>query len=388
MQAQGVSAAVGYQTETTFGVVPAAPALKNLFFLSESIGEKVALETSQIIRSNRNPTKAVRGNRDVSGSIKTELTPQMGTLLKGALGVSTPSGAQSPYTHTIKVGALPSFVFEKGFTDLAQYLLFFGCKIGKMSLSVRPSGFQELSFDLMGAYQAQSLKYDAQSANFTVGETATGAGGATGLIMGDVDGGTSGKLILTNVAGTYVNDEALADGGVPGAATVDGTLGDSSIDSSFTDPGHTPFDGASISVIQDGGADIAYISSVDITIDNALDGDSYVIGGGGRRRSVNDGKSKLSGTITALFESMALYKKAMQYTESSLKITYTLGTGAGTAGNESMEILIPELVFAMETPVIEGPKGILYKGPFEAYYNDGAGASAIQITLMNAEATI
>lgn len=71
-----------------------------------------------------------------------------------------------------------------------------------------------------------------------------------------------------------------------------------------------------------------------------------------------------------------------------MKIAWTLGTGAGTAGNESLEILIPELKFSKETPVIDGPGGILYKGPFEAYYDNAVEATAIQAILKNAEATI
>lgn len=390
-QAKGSNSYLAFQEETTFSVVPASPALKYIYFNSESLGEKINLVSSQIIRSNRNPTKPVRGNRDVSGSIKTELAPSLGSLLKGVLGAVSTTGAGSPYTHAITIDSeLPSFIFEKGFTDISQYLLYLGCKINKFSLSAKAEGFQDVTFDLAGAYEARALGYDTQSANFTVGKTLTGGtSSATGLIKGDVDGGTSGTLILINDTGTFANDETITDNNSsPGSAAANGTLGGSPLDSSITDLGHSPFDGFTITTVQEGGSDAAIVTQIELNVENSLDVSNYVIGGGGIRRTVPEAKIKVSGTMTCLFESMATYIKAMRSTESSLKIIYSHGTGAGTAGNEYLEFSIPELFFSKETPVIEGPGGILYQGPFEAFYDNAAGASALQITLKNAEATI
>jgi hypothetical protein len=73
--------------------------------------------------------------------------------------------------------------------------------------------------------QVGSLNFDNQMANFTVGKTATGAGGATGVIYSQTDSGASGTLRLKGVTGTFVNNEALVDNnGTPGAALVDGTF--------------------------------------------------------------------------------------------------------------------------------------------------------------------
>lgn len=390
-QAKGSNSYLAFQEETTFSVVPASPALKYAYFTSESIGETINLVTSQVIRSNRNPTKPVRGNRDVSGSIKTELAPSLGSFLKGVLGTDTPAGGGSPYTHTITVGStLPSFIFEKGFTDISKYLLYLGCKINKFTLSAKSEGFQDVTIELSGAYEAQNLAYDTETATFTVGKTLTGGtSSATGLIKGLVDAGTTGNLILINDTGTFQNDETVADNNSsPGSATSNGTLGGAALDASITDLGHSPFDGFTISTVQEGGSDIAYVTTIDLSIENNLDTSNFVIGGGGIRRSVPEGKIKISGTMTCLFESMSHYIKAMRSTESSLKIIYSHGTGAGTAGNEYLEFYIPELYFSKETPVIEGSGGILYKGPFEAFYHDDVGESAIKITLKNAEATI
>ncbi len=61
------------------------------------------------------------------------------------------------YTHTFKSGGiLPSFVVEKGFTDIAQYFLYTGCKVGKMTLNLDPEAVQKISFDFTGKNEAVS----------------------------------------------------------------------------------------------------------------------------------------------------------------------------------------------------------------------------------------
>lgn len=82
-------------------------------------------------------------------------------------------------------------------------------------------------------YPQAQLAYDAQSANFTVGLVVTGGtSGATGTILSDTDGGTSGALTLTDVTGTFLDNEALTDSG-SGAAVVNGVLSSTKWDATF-----------------------------------------------------------------------------------------------------------------------------------------------------------
>lgn len=68
-----------------------------------------------------------------------------------------------------------------------------------------------------------TLPYDAQSANFTVGLTVTGGTtGATGIITADVDGGTTGTLTLSNIVGQFQDNETITDTST-GSATVNRT---------------------------------------------------------------------------------------------------------------------------------------------------------------------
>ena len=70
------------------------------------------------------------------------------------------------------------------------------------------------------------LAYDGQSGNYTNGLKVTGGtSGATGWIVYDDDGGATGTLVLTDVSGTFQNDETLTDSS-SGSATINGTISD------------------------------------------------------------------------------------------------------------------------------------------------------------------
>lgn len=78
-----------------------------------------------------------------------------------------------------------------------------------------------------GAYQVgAALVYKTQTANFTAGAIVTGASShATARIQADADGGTTGTLTLTDISGTFLNNEIITDNnGAPGSATVNGVL--------------------------------------------------------------------------------------------------------------------------------------------------------------------
>lgn len=319
-QATGASAKLILQEETTYKTSPASPNATLLYFISEEIKYSRNLIDSTVIRGSRDAAMPVLGNVDVVGTINTELQAYIAELLKFTFGKVTTTGSASPYTHKFTIGStLPSFLIEKGFTDLGQYLLYNGCKVNKMSLTIKSEGFQEISFDIIGAKE---------------------------------------------------------------------TVATSSFDSTPTDRGKYSWTGFDIATIEEGGTAIANVQEVSLTVENNLDNSVYVIGSAGERISLPAGIVKVSGTVKALFDSITLYTKAKQSTETSLKIKYQFGTGAGTAGNESMEIYIPELKYSPNAPVITGPAGILVEMPFSAYYDNNTDASSIVVTLKNTQETV
>lgn len=74
-----------------------------------------------------------------------------------------------------------------------------------------------------------SLDYDTQTANFTVGDTLTGANsGATARIVADSDSGATGTLTLQDVVGVFVDDEIVTDVS-GGSATANGAISESDV---------------------------------------------------------------------------------------------------------------------------------------------------------------
>jgi len=165
------------------------------------------------------------------------------------------------------------------------------------------------------------------------------------------------------------------------------TISAASFDAAETDLGHSAWEGFDGSILE-GGSAIATVTAVKLEINNDLETDKYVFGSGGYINSLPEGKVKVSGSITALFDSTTLYEKAVNRTESSLNITMSRGDGLGSESNESIEFLVPELRFGSSTPLIKDAKGILVELPFTAYYNDSTEASSLQITLTNTQATV
>ncbi len=160
------------------------------------------------------------------------------------------------------------------------------------------------------------------------------------------------------------------------------TLGSSALDASVTDNGHTAFFSGHQSTIEEGGSAIATVTSAQFTLNNGLDTDTYVLGGDNERAAADEGFATISGELTALFSSDALLEKAVNDTETSLKIVLSRGDGLGSAGNESIEFLIQQMKYAVTSPGISGPAGILITLPFEAYRSGSD--LGLQITLNNA----
>lgn len=167
------------------------------------------------------------------------------------------------------------------------------------------------------------------------------------------------------------------------------TVSGTTFDATQTDLGKTLFDGLAIGVIEEGGSTSAIITSIDgLTIDNGLDEGIYTLGSLGERVALPEGTVKVTGTVKAIFDSITLYNKAMNSTESSIKVKYVKGDGLGSAGNESIEFYIPELKYATKSPPIAGPQGVYVELPFTGFYGNDAAATIFQVILKNTQATI
>lgn len=318
-QATGANSVIKISgAEATPGQTPGVPAGQVFPFETESLARKTELGKSNVIRSSRNASKPYRGNREVSGNLKTELNPFMARAFKMGFGSVVTSGAGANKTHVFKVGSvLPYHTIEKGFTDLGKYFRYLGCKCNKFGFELNPSGILPLDMDFLG---------------------------------------------------------------------IDRTIEALTFDAAAVDLGHKPFEAFEAS-ISEGGVAIATVTAFKWMLENNLDGGVYCIGSGGKRYSIPEGATVVSGSMTALFDSDALLTKATDGTESSVEVILTRGSGAGTAGNEKLTLNIDELIFQEQDPIIKDSKGILVELPWTAYWDNGPNGSSVMATLLNTQAT-
>ena len=132
--------------------------------------------------------------------------------------------------------------------------------------------------------------------------------------------------------------------------------------------------------IEEGGSQLGIVTEASLYADFGLDSNSYTIGGNGYRTDLPEGILQVSGNIKVLFQDTVLMNKAINNTKSSLKFKFT-------SGIHSLQFFMEEVIFQQTSPGIESEKGIHIHLPFKAFFDSGAGGSAIVATLVNGYAS-
>lgn len=183
--------------------------------------------------------------------------------------------------------------------------------------------------------------------------------------------------------------QATIDVPQEGAATMslsingaDYTVGTAPIDAALDDPGHSGFFASDVTV-KVGGNTTTCVRQASISINNNLDTGRYCIGGAGKRKDLPEGFADVTGSITALFEAFTLVDAATARTDTSLEILMTKGTGAGTAGNESLSVKLDHALVELASPAITSPGGVEVTFNFTAY-KSGATDKGLVVVLKNA----
>lgn len=146
--ASGSRHQLAYIAEVTYGTTPATPAFTVIRHTACSLGlSKDAVESDEI-RGDRHRTQFRHGNKQVGGSVDTELIyGEYDILLQAAL-----CGTWS--TGVLKAGTTRrSFTFERKFDDITQYIRYKGCEVAGFNLKISPNKMIELSFDIVGQDQ-------------------------------------------------------------------------------------------------------------------------------------------------------------------------------------------------------------------------------------------
>ena len=318
IQAQGSNSRMIYGPCTSFGAMPTTPAGIILYRKGgESFASDVDQVKSDVMRNNRNPIAPTDGNIKQTGGFSFDLAWQYALLFKHLLGSYTPAAA---------VAGVFTEVFKVG--NIPGAGLWF------------EKGFPDLlspKFIQSVGHKINKFSYEAKPAGFL---------GCSFDIPGSKE---------------------LPPVGV-------------SADVAAVDLGLDQFNSKSISLLM-ASTVIANISSAKFDFDNGMDTGNYCIGGGGAIRSMPAGTVGVSGTLTYMFEDTSLYDLAVAGTIVSLEFDHALGTEAGTAGNESLAIKLPEIKLQKKTPTIKDAKGVVGDAPFQGFYKSDAAASAMVVTI-------
>lgn len=322
-----LSSVIGWK-EATWNTTPATPDARRIPLVSFGLRAMEERETDPTLSGYRGQQRSTGGRREVGGPISITVAPEtIGFWLANVIGTPVTTGL-GPYTHSFAVdpigaGALPAGI-----------------------------GFE--------------VDYGA---------------GITG----------AGRRIV--YSGCRVNQMTMdipANGNVTATLDLVGAAYDAdntaSLDSTPTDTGHNAWKAQKAQVVFDEGALSVCLESLQTTFGNDLDVDRWCVGQGGVRHDLPEGQFIAAGQAVAYFDSAALMNKALTDADASLVITLIKGTGLGTAGNEKLVITIPALVFTVNTPAIDGPRGLKLDASFTAHRTTGeVGVTAV---LSNALAAV
>lgn len=167
-------------------------------------------------------------------------------------------------------------------------------------------------------------------------------------------------------------------------------IGDGGVECAAFTPGTEPatvmlFD--TMMVLSEGGTALPNGSKLTLDIDLGLDpanpncrpffGTADPRAGSGRRSGIPQGRAAVTGTLSGLFRDTTLWDKANAETASSLLIALA------RPGNDqgSLTLSLPYIKYALRSPAITGPAGILLDLDYTAYCGTGANDYALSATL-------
>jgi hypothetical protein len=318
-QARGVNFKGVFFEEYVYGEEPPNPEGFKFYASQFTLAGQQNLLASEILTGMPGEARPGRGNVNPSGDLVTELGAEwIVPILKHTLGDVQTSGV-GPYTHVVTPADLPA----GGLTFEKDH-------------GPRISG--------NGRYERfYGVRPNTMNVEFPV----EGYIGVTWGLLG--------------------RDHALAS---------------AVLDAAPVDDGHRSMTSFNAQLIEEGGSAIGVITNLSINYSNNLDESIFALGGGGRRAELPEGRRSVGGSFTTLFRDAALLEKAINDTETSLKIRAYRGTGDGTAGNGSVEFFIPKLVLERTSVPVNTAGGLRVDFNYRGY-QDVEGTPLYQITVKN-----
>lgn len=404
--AKGPFTQIRAQIQTDPAALPATVKSKLIYFSTADPGASRGDEESDLMRgADRHPTEPLPGQYDSSPSINSEL---MATCcqLYAALGSMESSmvGGTMGADLAVTAGTINASAQTLTLMKTAH-----GLTVGdsmEIAALTAPTSLNGKIWPVIAIPTADSFVLRipmGTSSTFTKGAGTVKKVTAAGVLTHTMKAGGALPAYLLEFGYTDISQYLREFGckvatfgfdvGVKGAIKTafkwmgtNETQATSSFDSGTPlDNGKTSFNNLGITAanMKEGGAQVAKVLGVSFALDNQLDGDSFYVGGGGYRSDVDEGIYSIKGTVRAAFPDRTLYDKALNSTESSLDITCTRGTGAGTSGNEKIQIVTPELKYSPKSPPFNGRKSVIGEYAFTGFYDNGADATAFKVIVTN-----
>lgn len=120
--------------------------------------------------------------------------------------------------------------------------------------------------------------------------------------------------------------------------------------------------------ITEGGSNAAFITAINFTVSNNMTG-NYALGSSAYR-SFSDGRFTVEGTVTAYFESAALFNKYRNSTTSSISATFT-------AGSDTLTFTLPNVTYTSGIRERGGDGPTLVTLGFKGVYSTSDAASIV-----------
>lgn len=216
MRAIGSQTSVRMRQEHTWGTMNTKSGTKtyDLSYRSCSLGSSKNTFQSDTISSTRAVMGIGDGNKAVQGNIVMDLYPEgLEVFFRHLLGKGTlsPTGS-GPYVHTLngEADTMSGLSIEKGYTNIAQYFLYTGCRINSMSIDIVQEGFHGVTFEFIG--KAESVNSSQQLSGTATAITKDGYTGYECTVT--VDGNVESKVKSGSI---NISNDVETDGYVLGS---------------------------------------------------------------------------------------------------------------------------------------------------------------------------
>lgn len=438
MQGKGYASQIVIDFETTFGQDPVSPnGLRIPFNTCELKGAQAFIDPATI-RNSRSAVAPGLGRLTVEGPMVVPMCyKSLGYFFKAMFGAPTTTNADTAGYLTGGAGVTTTIGTWTAITDGSFSVSIDGSASDVTGINFTgDAAMTDVAADIQtairaigtGGFALATVTWNATTASFKITSGTTGPSSSVGVLSAAASGtnisatmkctasfatATAGldlyshKYVISTSAqpslvvekgftdlGHYFKYNGVKVGGFKLVVGEDGELvGNVDLLGSNETPSNTAYDSTPTDVVltrinnfqavlKEGGSETALVKTAEFNFNMGLDGNQFVIGAGNKRGDIPEGMVAVTGTIKALFTSMALLNKGINTTESSQEVIFTDASNGST-----LSIKVPEIYYDRTSPSITGPAGVELDLNWRGFYDNNADASAAVVTLVNSVST-